>query len=352
MSMTWGSRWSSFWRSRRNLQIGWLVAAGIAALYVGAVRQQDTLRGINDSKTTGLASVDNSKPSGLWQESKLAESMGGVPGGFAAMKVPRVATFIAAAPRSESTSGDSGNDRKMVRTGTLEMVVQRPAETADQIRRIAEREGGFLVSSEVRGDLDATGATLTIRVPVSKFGTVRDEIRKLGMRIEGERIEAQDVSRQYTDQEANLRNLKAEEQQYLLILKQARSVKDTLEVSEKLSDVRGQIEQEQAEFNTLSKQIETVSMTVSLRAEAEARVLGLNWRPLYEIKSGFRDGLDGLANYMAVMTAFIFFLPTIVLWLATFLLGGLVAWRLLRWTGRRWFGWKAAGQNPAPITTS
>ena len=45
------------------------------------------------------------------------------------------------------------------------------------------------------------------------------------------------------------RNLKAEEQQYLLILKQAKTVKDKLDVSEKLSDVRGQTEQQQAEFN-------------------------------------------------------------------------------------------------------
>ena len=37
-----------------------------------------------------------------------------------------------------------------------------------------------------------------------------------------------------------------------------------LAVTEHLSEVRGQIEQQQAEFNALSRQIETVALTISL----------------------------------------------------------------------------------------
>lgn len=51
-----------------------------------------------------------------------------------------------------------------MRTATLEMLVQHPAETAEKIRLLAEREGGFLVSAEVRGQEDPVGATLNIRV--------------------------------------------------------------------------------------------------------------------------------------------------------------------------------------------
>src|SRR5205807_10192523 len=114
------------------------------------------------------------------------------------------------------------------------------------------------------------------------------------------------------------------------ILKQAKTVKDTLDVSEKLGDVRGQIEQQQAEFSTLSKQIETVAINVSMHAEAEARVLGLNWRPLYQIKTAVRDGLDGIANYLSAMTSIFFLLPAVILWLVTIVLSGWVAWNLLR----------------------
>lgn len=345
MSLAWGSRLRSLLRSGKNLQIGWVITAVVVALYAGVIRPQQRYVGINNSKATGLAALEE-RPErlGLWHQTRIAGL-----GGASFDKAVITANYIPTAVRSAPDSEDAESDRKMVRTATLEMLVQHPTDTAEKIRLLAEREGGFLVSSEVRGQQDLVGGTLTIRVPVRRFESVRDQIRKLSLRVESERIEAQDVTRQYTDQEANLRNLRAEEQQYLLILKQARTVKDTLEVSEKLGQIRGQIEQQQAEFNALSRQTETVAITIYLRAEAEARVFGLNWRPLYQIKMAFRDGLDGLANYFSAMIAFAFLLPTILLWVATIGLGGAAAWRILRWVARRWFGWGGGHQNaPSP----
>ena len=118
-----------------------------------------------------------------------------------------------------------------------------------------------------------------------------------------------------------------------------------LAVSENLSAVRGQIERQQAEFNALSKQIETVSLAVSLRTEAEAPSFWLNWRPGYQIKLALRDGLESLANYATAMIAFLFFLPAALLWVGTILLGSVIGWRLLRWAGRRWFRWAEAAAS-------
>jgi hypothetical protein len=234
---------------------------------------------------------------------------------------------------------DATAGRKIVRTITLAMVVRHPAEIAQQITAMAESMGGYLVSAEGGGQ-DADAASLTIRVPSQRYEQARAEIRKLGLRVENEKVDAQDVTRHYVDQDANLRNLRAEETQYLTILKQAGTVKDLLAVSEKLSEVRGQIEQQQAEFNALSQQIETVAITISLRTEAETQVLGLNWRPLYQLKLAMRDGLDSLATYASAMITILFYLPATLLWIVTILAASLGGWRIVRWAGRRWFGWK------------
>jgi len=245
---------------------------------------------------------------------------------------------------SLQTMGQAGADvaagRKIIRTTSLEMVVQHPAEVADKIAAIVESLGGYVVSAEGGGQ-NATAEMLTLRVPAVHFEQARAEIRKLGLRVENEKIEAQDVTRQYVDKDANLRNLRAEETQYVTILKQAHTVKDMLAVSEKLSEVRGQIEQQQAEFNALSQQVETVAVAISLRTEAEAQVFGLNWRPLYQLKLALRDGLESLATYATAMTAILFYLPAVLLWVGTILLGILAGWRIVRWVGRRWFGWKS-----------
>jgi len=231
--------------------------------------------------------------------------------------------------------------RKLIRTSSLEMVVQHPAEVAERLAALAQRVGGYLESSDGGGQ-NATTGILTIRVPSARFDEARAEIHKLGLRVENEKINAQDVTRQYVDQDATLRNLHAEEAQYLTILKQANTVKDMLAVSEELSEVRGQIEQQQAEFNALLQQIDTVALTISLRTEAAEQTFGLNWRPIYQLKLGLRDGLESIADYATAMTSILFYLPAVLLWVGTIGLGTLFGWRAVRWIGRRWFGWQAA----------
>jgi hypothetical protein len=231
-------------------------------------------------------------------------------------------------------------ERKIIRTSSLEMVVQHPADVAGQIAAMAEGLGGYLVSSEGGGQ-NATSGTLTIRVPSARFEEARTAIRKLGVCVESEKVEAEDVTRQYVDQEASLRNLKAEESQYLVILRQAHTVKDMLNVTEQLSGVRGQIEQQQAEFNALSRQVETVALTVSLRTEVQAPVSWLNWRPGYQLKLALHDGLESVADYATAMIGILFYLPATLLWVGTILAVIVIGWRMVRWVGRRWFGWGA-----------
>jgi uncharacterized protein DUF4349 len=83
-----------------------------------------------------------------------------------------------------------------------------------------------------------------------RFEEARSEIRKLGLRVEADRQEAQDATKDYVDLEARLHALRAQETQYLSILKEAKTVKDILGVSDKLNEVRGEIEQQQAEFRS------------------------------------------------------------------------------------------------------
>ena len=76
------------------------------------------------------------------------------------------------------------------------------------------------------------------------------QIKSVAVSVDREDVEAHDVTREYIDLDARLRNAQAEEARYLEILKRATTVKDTLEGAEKLSNVRGRIEQLQGEMNT------------------------------------------------------------------------------------------------------
>jgi hypothetical protein len=334
-------------KSRAALKTGWLITAGVVALYLGVIQPRDKARDIASQRATGLAAVGGGvgwEPISLWRHTSIlpqfrsgAYLQKGVVGGVSVD--PAVVAPASLATISGGHVGEEegpSEDRKLVRTDSLGIIVKTPAETAEKIIKIAQGAGAFLVTSSV-GGADATSGLLSIRVPTDKFEEVRAQIRKLTLRVENESIDAQDVTKQYVDREARLRNLRAQEQQYLGILRKAATVKDTLEVSDKLNEARGAIEERQAEFEALSKQVETVAINITLQAEADAQVFGLNWHPLYQLKNAAREGLDGFGEYAASMTKLVLYLPTILLWLFTILAGAAVGWRILKWAARRLF---------------
>jgi Domain of unknown function (DUF4349) len=321
-------------KSRKPLRVFGLITAGLIAAYISSLQSREhEFGGIASSRATGMAAEyqEATDPLGLWHQMSILPHSPAV-----AMLQKGVAQRVVAEPATVALQNDQleSSDRKMVRTASLNLLVKAPAQSLDRIVQLAQNAGGFVVTSQVYGGADALNASLAIRVPTKKFDEVRTQILALALHVDGENTDAQDVTRQYVDEDARLRNLRAQEQQYLGILRKAATVKDTLEVSEKINDVRQEIEEKQAEFEALSKQVATVAINIALRAEADEQVFGLHWRPLYQLKFAAREGLDGLGSYVASMTSVVFFLPTFLLWLMTILVGSAIVWRILRWAAR------------------
>jgi Domain of unknown function (DUF4349) len=331
MEFALGELWN---KSRNRLKAGWLIIAGVIAICAGTVGPMDRFREEESQRETGLGAVAF-EPASMWHQTHLSAMLQtGVIGGMPGRSVDMAKV---AAPMGYNNSLPIPEERKVIRTAMLDGLAKNPRVVSDQIRQITQRAGGFIDKSETYGQEALSSASLVVRVPADRFEDVRSKIHELGIRVQSENLQAQDVTKQYVDQAARLRNLQAQESQYLGILKSAKTVKDTLEVSEKLEEVRGEIEQQQAELRGLSKEVETVLITISLHAEADAQVFGMHWRPLYELKLSARHGLQSIADYVATMASFLFYLPSILLWLATILIGAAVGWRLLRWAARALF---------------
>jgi len=113
-------------------------------------------------------------------------------------------------------------------------------------------------------------------------------------------------------------------------------VRTTLEVSDKLNEVRGAIEERQAEFEALSKQVETVAITSLCELKPPPKFRP-HWRPLYQLKIAAREGLEGFGEYAASMD------DVCVLSCPRSCCGcsrsspGAVGWRILKWAARRLF---------------
>lgn len=228
--------------------------------------------------------------------------------------------------------------RKVIKTGSLSLLVKKAEDVAGQIRELAARLGGFIADSRIyEVSANVKSGSVVIRVPADRFDEALDGVKKLAVKVERENVSASDVTEQFIDLEAQLKNLRAEEAQYLEIMKRAYTIEDTLKVSERLSSVRGRIEQIQGQLQYLSRQIDMATITVSLTAEADLEVFGLRWRPLFVVKQALRDMLSGLTSYTDALIRFVFRLPVILLWLATILVILFGVWKLGRRIWLRFF---------------
>ncbi len=216
-----------------------------------------------------------------------------------------------------ATSQNDLSKKKIIKNGSLSVVVKNIERTIPDIKKIAESAGGFVSYSKIyeTGNDKKSGA-VTLRVPADKFSVSLDKIKSLAVKVSSESTNTSDVTEQFVDMELRLKNMKAEETQYLNIMKRAVKIEDVLNVTKRLSDVRGRIERLEGQIKYLSRQIDMSTITVSITSEANVEVFGIVWSPMSVIKQGVRNSLQGVVNFINEIIALIFMLPVILLWIA------------------------------------
>ncbi len=223
-------------------------------------------------------------------------------------------------------------ERKLMQDGVLSLVVGKVEESVQTIRTVAENLGGRIDSVQlvnVKGQ-DKKLATVVMRVPSVNFNKGMDQVKGLAIQVQSENISTRDVTEQFIDMQARLKNLKAEEVQYLEIMKQAKKISDILSVSEKLYSVRQQIEQIQGQMNYLSRQVDMSIITITLSSEPEVDASDVIWSPSTVVKEsiqGFLTAFYGFMNVIIVLALFL--LPLLILWGVGAVIVILAIWKLI-----------------------
>jgi hypothetical protein len=172
-------------------------------------------------------------------------------------------------------------DRKIVRTARLELGVENVSAAVVEVEDVAVAAGGWVSASNVFIDKplvsdDGDGrtarrtetATVTIRVPAEAYRSVVGQLRGMAEEVKSESSEASEVTEEYTDLQARLRNQEATEAQLLELLKKAETIPDILTVQDKVSQVRLEIERVQGRINVLDSLTSMATITVELAAFA------------------------------------------------------------------------------------
>lgn len=193
-----------------------------------------------------------------------------------------------------NTASQAAN-RKIVRNANLTLEVASPSEVQPKIVSIAESHQGFVVTSEAtqRNTEDKSRPEITVnlivRVPASQFNAVMEGIRAVGTRRLQEKVTGQDVTEEFMDLEARIKNQKALELQFIEIMKRAGKVDDALSVQRELAEVRTEIEKLEGRRRFLENQASLSTINVTLQPPTQIVNATGFW---YSVRIAFSDGVD------------------------------------------------------------
>lgn len=216
-------------------------------------------------------------------------------------------------------------DRQIIKTGELTIEVETVASAVGAIRAMALQLGGYVGGSQAGTADDA--ATLTLRIPAARFDDALERLHAMDGEVTAEATREQDVTGSVVDLEARIRNLEASEIQYRALLERASDIEDILTVQARLDQVRGEIEQLQAQLDQLSELASLATLTITVvPAAAPVEEQAAAWDPGAIFDSAVA-ALVGLGQAIAAAGIWL-----VILGLPLAIMLAVVAWIALRVT--------------------
>jgi Domain of unknown function (DUF4349) len=209
---------------------------------------------------------------------------------------------------------------RVIKTARLSVEVERDAlpGSVQDVVGIAEGAGGFVLSTELSGERLGTG-TIVVRVPSEEFESALSSIGQLGD-VERRSVSGEDVSEEFVDLEARLRNYEAQEAVLLRLMDRATSIVETIRVQRELTGVQLEIERIRGRLRFLEDRTSFGTITLDIK-EAGAVVASRS-----TLEKAFEDaGEASLTVISALIVALGFAVP-----LAALAAVGLVALKVLR----------------------
>jgi hypothetical protein len=245
---------------------------------------------------------------------------------------------------SEQAADDSAanlaDTRKIIANANVSLVVSDTEAAVEGIETIASDMGGYLADVELfkdsYGEAEVLRGSLTLRVPAASLNDALTRLQALATDVRHLNVSRQDVTDQYSDLDAQLRNLRATETELLALLTEVRQkpnakVEDILTVHRNLMQIREEIERLQGRKNLLDNQIGFSTIWIEVIPDSVNRpIVEAAWsasgparnalRALVQTLQGLMTALIWAVLYLAPLLLVLLIPLAVLIWLARYLM--------------------------------
>ncbi len=234
---------------------------------------------------------------------------------------------MAAAPEAPPSPPPQleGLEKKIIRNGNLTIESDDLKKSKTMLDTLVGFHSGYISSESFNDQEDQLSYNITCRIPSDKFDLIISGIESGPDKVISKSVNANDVTEQYYDVKIRLENERRVEKRYLELLAQARTVKDILDIEEKLGKVRQEIESKEGRLRYLDDRVNYSTLNIWIYQKKDRKFEpadrdGFGQR----LKKSLHRGWQGFVDFI------LFFLNLWPLWIV-----GLILWRFIVWISRR-----------------
>jgi len=235
----------------------------------------------------------------------------------------------------------TGLNRMVIYNANLTLIVKDTVQAVEDARKIVQEAGGYIKESNSYRDEGQLRATMTVRVPSEKLTDTLEKLKMIAVSVEREGLTGEDVTDQYSDQQARLKHLEATEERYLDILDKADKIEDVLAVQQRLDQILAEIEQTKGRMEYLSKSAAFATVTITFTPDALVQPISVGgWQP----QGTARNALQALVWALRVLVDILIYV--VICFLPMALILGLPIYVVVRLASKRLRKPKAKANEP------
>jgi len=236
---------------------------------------------------------------------------------------------------------DSQPDRYLIKNATITVEADDVRKATTTLVESVQAVKGYVSDGHEQADgLGGLTATMQVRVPYTVFDRSMQQLASLGKILE-KQVTAQDVTEEFVDTQAKVRNLKRTEVRLLDHLTRTGKLSDTLLIEKELNRVREEVEQLEGRVRFLSHRIafSTITLTIKEKAKVQALVPPTSY-------SAAKESSDAIRSLVEFGRGLLSLLIWVGVWIPVWGPMAFVAFLILRVPYRRYKAGQTVSASP------
>lgn len=167
-------------------------------------------------------------------------------------------------PLQPNTPKSYLSQRKLIKTGSIEIVPTSIEESQKEIFALVNSYGGYISNQQQKQRNDFTSVELEIKIPSLQFDDFYSDVLEMEGEISNQHIRVNDVTEEFVDVQSRIQTKKEVESRYRELLKRAKNIKEVLNVERELGDLRTEIESYEGRLKFLKNRTNFSTMSIEL----------------------------------------------------------------------------------------